>query len=156
LLFGLLHQLLRHLLEGLLLLLGQLHPLLGGLLEGLLPLLWLLSPLWTGTGFLTFDPEPICGVTSSGICHRLCSRLRLLAGRSSVCYNHRAKAGGGDLVPVLMFIIFVAVVGVCTLALGYRLASFKERTTSRRCRMPHEMYRGRKVRRQRVRCRFEG
>ena len=57
--------------------------------------------------------------------------------------------------PVLMFIIFVAVVGVCTLALAYRLASFKERTTSRRCRIAHKMYRGRKVRRQRVRCRLE-
>jgi hypothetical protein len=47
LLFGLLHQLLGHLLEGLLLLLGQLHALLGslleGLFEGLLPLLRLLG-----------------------------------------------------------------------------------------------------------------
>ena len=58
--------------------------------------------------------------------------------------------------PILLFLIFVLLVGVCTLALGYGLSSFEERTISRRCRMPQEAYRRTKVRRQRVRCRFEG
>ena len=53
--------------------------------------------------------------------------------------------------PVLLFFVFVALVSICTLALGYRLASIRERTTSRGCRR----YRGRKVRRQRVWCRLE-
>jgi hypothetical protein len=47
-------------------------------------------------------------------------------------------------------------VGVCILALGYVLAPLDERTESRRCRMPHEMHRRRKLKKQRVRCRFEG
>jgi peptidoglycan/LPS O-acetylase OafA/YrhL len=56
-------------------------------------------------------------------------------------------------VQMLMFFIFVVLVVVCTLALGYGLSVFEERTISRRCRMPHEMRRRRKARRQRVRCR---
>jgi hypothetical protein len=59
-------------------------------------------------------------------------------------------------VPILVFFTFVAVVGVSTLALYYTLSSVEERTTTRRCRMPHKMYRSRKVRRQGVRCSFEG
>jgi hypothetical protein len=59
-------------------------------------------------------------------------------------------------VPILLFLIFVLLVGVCTLALGYGLSSIEERTISRRCRMSQEAYRRKKVRRQRVRCRFEG
>jgi hypothetical protein len=59
-------------------------------------------------------------------------------------------------VPILLFFIFVAVVGVCILALGYVLAPLDERTESRRCRMPHGMHRRRKLKKQRVRCRFEG
>jgi hypothetical protein len=58
-------------------------------------------------------------------------------------------------VPIVLFFIFVAVVILVTLALGYGLSSMEEQTISRRCRMPHEMHR-RKVRRRRVRCRFEG
>ncbi len=61
----------------------------------------------------------------------------------------------GGLVPVVMFFVFVAVVCVFILALGYGLSSSEERITSRRCRMPYVMQRKRLVRRQRVRCRFE-
>jgi hypothetical protein len=59
-------------------------------------------------------------------------------------------------VPIVLFFIFIAVVGVCVLALGYVLAPLDERTESRRCRMPRELSRRRTVRRQRVRCRLEG
>jgi hypothetical protein len=59
-------------------------------------------------------------------------------------------------VPILMFFAFVALVCVCMLALVYGLSSFEERPLSRRCRMPYRMHRRKKVRRQRVRCRFEG
>ena len=62
----------------------------------------------------------------------------------------------GDLVPIVLFFVFVAVVGICVLALGYVLAPLDDRPERRGCRMPHEMYRRRKVRRQRVRCRLEG
>ena len=43
--------------------------------------------------------------------------------------------------PIVLFFIFVAVVSICTLALGYVLAPLDEQTESRRCQMPHEMYR---------------
>ncbi len=66
------------------------------------------------------------------------------------------KREEGSLVPILMFFVFVVLVGVGILALGYGLSLFEERTISRRCQVPSEMYRRRKVRRQRVRCRFEG
>ncbi len=56
---------------------------------------------------------------------------------------------------ILLFFIFVALVGVGMLALGYGLSLVEDRTVGRRCRMPHETYRRRKVRRQKVRCRFE-
>ena len=56
--------------------------------------------------------------------------------------------------PILLFFIFVAVVVVCTLALGYGLSALEEPTMGRRCRMPHEMHDRRRVRRLRVRCRF--
>jgi hypothetical protein len=58
-------------------------------------------------------------------------------------------------VPILLFFIFVAVVCVCILALGYSLSSLEEQPISRRCRMPYHMHRRRKVSRRRVRCRFE-
>lgn len=58
--------------------------------------------------------------------------------------------------PIVLFFIFVAVVGICVLALGYVLAPLDERTESRWCRMPYHMHRRRKVRRQRVRCRLKG
>ena len=46
-----------------------------------------------GTGFLLF--EPTVGLLGSGNCHLLCSRLKLLARRSSVCYNVRSKVRRG-------------------------------------------------------------
>jgi hypothetical protein len=57
-------------------------------------------------------------------------------------------------VAVLLFFIFVDVVVLCTVALAYSISSFEEQSSTRRCRMPHEMYR-RKVRKQRVRCRLK-
>jgi hypothetical protein len=59
-------------------------------------------------------------------------------------------------VPIVLFFIFVAVVGVCILALGYVLAPLDERTESRRCRMTRELSRRRNARRQRVHCRLKG
>jgi hypothetical protein len=58
-------------------------------------------------------------------------------------------------VPIVVF-VFVAVVGVCILALGYSLSSFEDQPIGRRCRMPYRTRHTRKVRRQRVWCRFEG
>ena len=58
--------------------------------------------------------------------------------------------------PILLFLVSVAVVVVFALALGYCLFVEEERTVSRRCRMSHERYRRKRTRRQRVRCRFEG
>ena len=58
--------------------------------------------------------------------------------------------------PIVAFFVFVAVVGVCILALGYSSSSFEEQPISRRCRMPYLMSRRRKVRRHRVRCRLKG
>ena len=68
----------------------------------------------------------------------------------------RLKREENGLVPALLFFIFVAVVIWCTFALCYSLPSSGERRRTRRCRRPHEMYRRRKARRQRTRCRFEG
>jgi hypothetical protein len=68
----------------------------------------------------------------------------------------RLEREEGSLVQILLFFIFVVLVGVGILALGYGLSLVEDRTLGRRCRMPHEMYRRRSVRRQRVRCRFEG
>ena len=62
----------------------------------------------------------------------------------------------GGLVPIVVFFVFVAVVGVCILALGYGLSSSEEQPISRRCRMPYHLHRRKKARRQRVKCRFEG
>ena len=56
--------------------------------------------------------------------------------------------------PILLFFIFVAVVVVCTLALGCGLSALEGPTMGRRCRMPREMHHRKRVRRQRVRCRF--
>jgi hypothetical protein len=58
-------------------------------------------------------------------------------------------------VPILLFFIFIAVVVVCILVLYYSLSSVEKRRSTWRCRMPHEMHRRRKLRRQRMRCRFE-
>jgi hypothetical protein len=62
------------------------------------------------------------------------------------------------LVPIAMYIIFVAVGVLVASELGYLLSASekKERPTSRRCRRSHEMYRRRVIRRQRERCRLEG
>jgi hypothetical protein len=63
--------------------------------------------------------------------------------------------GGGDLVPILLFFVFVVLVVLVTLALGYGISSVEQRATSRRCRMPYKMHlRRRNLRRQRVKCRF--
>ncbi len=67
-----------------------------------------------------------------------------------------AKSEEGGLVPIVVFFIFVAVVVLETLALGYGSSLFEDRTIGRRCRIPYEMYGRRSVQRQRVRCRFEG
>jgi hypothetical protein len=64
------------------------------------------------------------------------------------------KREEGSLVPIVVFFTFVAVVVLCTVALAYSISSFEEQSSTRRCRMPHEMYR-RKVRKQRVRCRLK-
>jgi hypothetical protein len=98
---------------------------------------------------------PTCWVTQVGAAYRLGSTPKHLAARSSVCYNVLAEAGGG-LVPIVVFFVFVIVVCGCVLALGYGLSSSEERPIGRRCRAPFWMHRRRTVRRQRVRCRFEG
>jgi hypothetical protein len=54
-------------------------------------------------------------------------------------------------VPVLLFFVFVVLVVLVTLALGYGLSSVEQRATSRRCRRPYEMHLRRNLRRQRVR-----
>jgi hypothetical protein len=64
-------------------------------------------------------------------------------------------------VQMLLFFIFAvglvaSVVGLIALELGYGLSSFEERSISRRCLMPYQIHRRRKVRRQRLKCRFEG
>jgi hypothetical protein len=57
-------------------------------------------------------------------------------------------------VPILSFFVFVVLIVLVTLALGYGLSSVEERAVSRRCRMPYEMHRRSNLRRQRVQCRF--
>jgi hypothetical protein len=59
-------------------------------------------------------------------------------------------------VPVLVFFVFVAVVCACILALGYVLSWSEDRPLGRRCRTLYMVHRKRRVRRQRVRCRYEG
>ncbi|MDQ3363010.1 MAG: hypothetical protein M3534_15365 [Actinomycetota bacterium] len=60
------------------------------------------------------------------------------------------------MLQILAFFVFVVAVAVGTSAIGYGLSLWTERAASRRCRMPHEILRRRKVHRQRVRCRLEG
>ena len=57
---------------------------------------------------------------------------------------------------VLSFFVFVLIAAFATSAIGYGLSLFEERTASRRCRVPHEALRRRRVHRQRGRCRLEG
>jgi hypothetical protein len=63
-------------------------------------------------------------------------------------------------VAILVFFIFVVLVVFGILALGCGLSLVEDlvedRTVGRRCRIPHEMRRKRKVQRQKARCRFEG
>jgi hypothetical protein len=61
----------------------------------------------------------------------------------------------GVLVPILLFFVFVGVVVLMTIRLGYGLPAVEKRTVSRRCRMTHETYHRRNARRQREKCRFE-
>jgi hypothetical protein len=56
----------------------------------------------------------------------------------------------------LSFFTFIALVGTGTLTLGYGLSLLEKQIVGRRCRVPHEMHRRRTVRKQRVRCRYEG
>ncbi len=84
----------------------------------------------------------------------LCGKKKALAAQSSVCYNAPTKAGGGML-QILAFFVFVVTVVVGTSAIGYGLSLWTEQTVSRRCRMPHETLRRRRIHRQRVRCRLE-
>jgi hypothetical protein len=67
---------------------------------------------------------------------------------------------GKGLVPILMYMIFVAVGVFLASVLGHSLsASEKERFTgpmNRRCQKAYEVHRRRAIRRQRVRCRLEG
>jgi hypothetical protein len=57
---------------------------------------------------------------------------------------------------VLSFFVFVLTAAFATSAIGYGLSLFEERAASRRCRMPQEALRRRRVHRQRGRCRLEG
>jgi hypothetical protein len=63
--------------------------------------------------------------------------------------------GEGVLVTILLFFIFVFLVVIFTLALYHSLSTVEEQTMSRRCRMPYEIHRRRKSRRQKAQCRFE-
>ncbi len=56
--------------------------------------------------------------------------------------------------PILLFFIFVVLIVLLTLALGYGLSSAEGRSSTRRCRMSREMHRRRNLRKQRVQCRF--
>ena len=58
--------------------------------------------------------------------------------------------------PIVVFFVFVAVVGLATVGLSYGLSPVKEPSISRRCQMPQETQRRKSVRRQRERCRLGG
>jgi uncharacterized membrane protein len=58
-------------------------------------------------------------------------------------------------VPILLFLVYVAVVIFFTFALGYWLTAEEEPTVSGRCHKAQEMHRRRQTRRQRTKCRFE-
>jgi hypothetical protein len=57
---------------------------------------------------------------------------------------------------VLAFVVFVGTVVVGTSAIGYGLTLLTEPAARRRCRVPRESLRRRRVHRQRGRCRLEG
>ena len=94
------------------------------------------------------------GVDPAATLYGLCNKLIILVPLSSLCYNNRAEAEEGVLVPIVVFLVFVVLVVLVTLALGYGLSSAEARDISRRCQMPYEMHGRRKSRRQRVQCRF--
>ena len=58
------------------------------------------------------------------------------------------------MLQVLAFFVFVVTVAVAISAIGYGLSLFEQRTDSRKCRMPREALRRRRVHRQRGRCRY--
>src|SRR5215212_7514307 len=103
-----------------------------------------------------FDHTPTSSAPSIKILHRWRNTLLVLACQSTVCYNDRTQTGGGGLVQILLFFIFIAAVVFFILGLGYGLSSLEEEQSSLpRWRMPREMQHRRKARRHRVRCRFE-
>jgi Tfp pilus assembly protein PilO len=55
------------------------------------------------------------------------------------------KPEEGNLVAILQFLIFIVLVVISIVALGYCLFLYEERTVSRRCVMPHRQYRRKKV-----------
>ena len=57
--------------------------------------------------------------------------------------------------PILLFLVYVAVVIFFAFALGYCLTAEEEQTVSGRCHKAQEIHRRRKSRRQRAQCRFE-
>ena len=58
--------------------------------------------------------------------------------------------------PVLLSFVLVVLIVLGSSAFGYSLSLLREPPAGRRCRAPHEMHRRRRIRRQRVRCRYEG
>lgn len=58
--------------------------------------------------------------------------------------------------PVLLFLVFVVLVVLGTSAFGYSASLLREPPVGRRCRVSHETRHRSRVRRQRVRCRYEG
>jgi hypothetical protein len=53
-------------------------------------------------------------------------------------------------VPILLFFVFVVLVVLVTLALGYGLSSAEERSSTRRCRISREMHLRRSLQRRGV------
>ncbi len=58
--------------------------------------------------------------------------------------------------PILLYLVYVAVVILFSFALAYCLCAEEEPTVIRRCSKAREMYHRRQTRRQREKCRFEG
>ena len=112
-----------------------------------------IEELWTGTAF--FDDDPHMGVRQAELLTDSAMSRSFLSLEVAFVITFSPKREG-DLVPILLFFIFVAMVCIFIIALGYVISTVEERTESRRCRMTHEMHRRRKLRRQRVQCRFEG
>ena len=106
--------------------------------------------LWTGTWSLAFQPPSTSWVAQATIVQSLCNGQSLLASRSSVCYKSEHKAGGGGLVSILMFIIFITAIVFFLLGLGYGLSWIEEeRSSTRRYRIPQQVHYRRNTRRRR-------